>query len=315
MSDLQREAELAVGADLVAANSAAYSTLLERLWEKGFPPGSSTGWKSVDQHYTVAPGQLTIVTGWPGSGKSEWVDALLLNLARQGWRLAIHSPENRPEEIHVVKYLEKLLGKPFGDGLRERMSKDEVREAMDEISGWFGFLVAAAGSEKVVFGLEDILAAAELWFRSVGAWHSSEHPAGLVIDPWNQLEHYRPKDVSETDYVRMTLTMVRAWAAKHKVHVWIVAHPQKLRRGDDGKLPIPRPDSISGSQHWWNMADNCITVWREMGEMPAGWRQVDIHVQKVRFKHIGSQGLVQLEYDRPTGRYSEPLSAGLRVVA
>src|SRR5690348_17390430 len=33
------------------------------------------------------------------------------------------------------------------------------------------------------------------------------------------------------------------------VHVWLVAHPAKQKRGDDGKLPIPTPDMISGSQH------------------------------------------------------------------
>ena len=43
--------------------------------------GVSTGWNSVDQHYRVVPGELTVVTGVPNSGKSEWVDALMCNLA------------------------------------------------------------------------------------------------------------------------------------------------------------------------------------------------------------------------------------------
>jgi hypothetical protein len=33
---------------------------------------------------------------------------------------------------------------------------------------------------------------------------------------------------------------------------------------------------------------------------------VDIHIQKIRFKHIGRPGIVQLRYDRVTGRYFEP---------
>jgi hypothetical protein len=32
---------------------------------------------------------------------------------------------------------------------------------------------------------------------------------------------------------------------------------------------------------------------------------VQIHVQKVRFKHIGRVGLANLIYDRVTGRYHE----------
>jgi len=58
------------------------------LWDRGLPPGFSTGWKTLDPHYTVAPGQLTVVTGWPGSGKSEWLDGLLVNLSRDDWKFA-----------------------------------------------------------------------------------------------------------------------------------------------------------------------------------------------------------------------------------
>jgi hypothetical protein len=34
-------------------------------------------------------------------------------------------------------------------------------------------------------------------------------------------------------------------------------------------------------------------------------QNVDIHVQKVRFKHVGRPGVVTLRYDRVTGRYHE----------
>jgi twinkle protein len=84
------------------------------------------------------------------------------------------------------------------------------------------------------------------------------------------------------------------------VHVWIVAHPQKMKR-EDGKLPVPTPDMISGSQHWWNKADCAITVWRDLANFDS--REVDVYVQKCRFKHIGRSGFVTLTYDRVTGRY------------
>lgn len=309
IADLQRQAEILKGADLIAAESDAFKERIDALWDKGLPPGTSTGWPSLDKLYTVAPGHLTILTGWPGAGKSEWLDALLLNLARQGWRFALHSPENRPEEIHVIKYLEKFTGKPFGDGPTPRMTKDEAQEAMTEIAGWFGFLVAASDTERLNFGVEQILGAAEQWFRSKGIWRSRENNRGLVIDPWNELEHLRPKHWSETEYISATLTALRSWARTHAVHVWMVAHPQKLRRDDAGKLPVPRPDSISGSQHWWNKADNAITVWRDLDPLPGTADEVLIYVQKVRFKHIGRIGEIKLHYDRVTGRYAEDRQA------
>lgn len=306
--DFKREAELLL-LPVVGCPPGSFRRRVADLWEQGLPPGSKTGWLGVDKHYTVAPGQFTVITGWPGSGKSEWLDALLMNLARQGWRFCLFSPENYPPEIHVSKLLEKFVGKPFGTGPTERMTQDEVTEAMTEINDWFSFIVPSATTEQTNFTIEQILEAAESQFRSTRLWHGKENPIGLVIDPWNELEHLRPQHMSETEYVSATLSAVRSWARLHRVHVWIVAHPQKLRRDDTGKLPVPRPDAISGSIHWWNKADNAITVWRTMDDIPN--QDVSIYVWKVRFKHIGRPGEIHLSYDRITGRYHMPIAQGL----
>lgn len=268
---------------------------LQALWEAGLPGGDRTGWPSVDQHYTVVPGQLTVITGWPGSGKSEWLDALLVNLMHQGWRAAIFSPENQPLELHAAKLLEKVSGKPFGRGPTERLTWDEVRElSIELLTGRVGFVVAPEGGARTAQGVID---AAEPWLDNfVG------QKRALVIDPWNELEHWRPSNLSETEYISQQLSLVRNWARQNSVHVFIVAHPQKMRR-DNGELPIPRPDMIAGSQHWWNKADCAITVYRSFDA--DGPQEVEIHVQKVRFKHVGRIGAVKLRYDRVTGRYHE----------
>jgi twinkle protein len=86
-----------------------------------------------------------------------------------------------------------------------------------------------------------------------------------------------------------------------------VAHPAKMQKNKDGTLPVPTPHDVSGSAHFWNKADNCITVWRDLSDYKR--QQVDVHVQKVRFKHIGRIGVAEIMYDRVTGRYSEKLEA------
>jgi twinkle protein len=270
------------------------------LWKAGLPSGDKTGWPSVDKHYTVVPGQLTVITGWPGSGKSEWLDALLVNLARQGWKIAMFSPENQPIEVHVTKLLEKITGKPFGRGPSERIAEDEIPECLDELAQSFGFL-----SAPDVVSPKAVIEAATQW---LGQFKDSKR--GLVIDPWNELEHWRPANLSETEYVSQTLSMLRGWARSHRIHVWIVAHPQKMRL-QNGDLPVPRPDMISGSQHWWNKADCAITIYRDFD--PDRSPEVQVHVQKVRFKHVGSIGAATLLYDRVTGRYREV--ASLQAVA
>ena len=270
---------------------------VEQLWERGLPPGDCTGWPSVDRYYTVVPGQLTVLTGWPGSGKSEWLDALLVNLALQGWRIAFFSPENQPVEVHIAKLLEKISGKPFGKGPTERLTRDDVIEFNDDIAQWFGWIEAP---EAQALTAAQVIEAAEPFLSKF----EPGTKRGLVIDPWNELEHWRPPQLSETEYVSQTLSRVRNWARKRGVHVWMVAHPAKMRREEGGKLPIPRPDMISGSQHWWNKADCAITVWRDFEKLDSP--EVQIHIQKVRFKHVGRPGVVELRYDRVTGRYSVP---------
>jgi twinkle protein len=274
-----------------------YGDKLADLYHKGLPPGDKTGWPAIDGHYTVCPGQLTLLTGWPGSGKSEWLDALMVNLTHQGWNFAVFSPENRPTEIHIAKLMEKFTGMPFGAGPTKRMSLRDMQDMLEELKSKFGFIDSENGD---ALSVEAIITAATPWFekRKEAKW-------GLVIDPWNELEHWRPRQFSETEYISQQLSYVRNWARASSVHVWIVAHPQKVAR-EGGKLPVPRPDMISGSQHWWNKADCAITVWRDM-ENPGG-QDVDVHIQKIRFKHIGRPGVVTLKYDRVTGRYHEPVA-------
>lgn len=272
---------------------AAREGLIE-LWEHGMPPGDRTGWPSLDKLYTVAPGQMTVVTGWPSSGKSEWLDAMLVNLARQGWNIAMFSPENQPVRLHIAKMLEKWSGKPFSAGPTPRMTLDEVSEYSDELGQHFCYMAVESGA----LSPESVLAAATDYLSvTVGK-------RGLVIDPWNELEHWRPPGLSETEYISKTLSLIRNWARNNETHVWIVAHPQKLRRDDGGKLPVPTPDAISGSAHFWNKADCAITVWRDLGNLES--HEVKIYVQKVRFKHIGRTGVIELKWDRVNGRYAEP---------
>jgi len=268
---------------------------LNRLYSFGAKRGSSTGWPTVDEHYTVVPGQLTVVTGWPGSGKSEFVDAMLVHLVKEDWRVAMFSPENWPVQVHVSKILEKWLGKPFGPGPTERMGYEEVVEATEDIGNRFGFIKS---DESVT--VAEVLERAEEYFDKV---RETGINLGLVIDPWNELDHMRPANLTETEYISRTLSVVRNWARQQECHVWLVAHPAKQRRTDKGELPKATPDMIAGSQHWWNKADNCLMVYRDYENQNS---EIELHVQKIRFKHIGKIGVVDLIYDKPTGRYFEP---------
>jgi twinkle protein len=276
--------------------AAALRARLRDLWGAGLVRGDSTGWPVVDELFTVAPGLVTVVTGWPGSGKSEWVDALAMNLLRQGWSIAYYSPENLPVEVHLSKLVEKLSGLPFGRGPSERIALEDADEiAALELGERVAFM--DPGDEPLHLG--EIRDAASMHF----ARQAPDAKRLVIIDPWNEVRHLREPSETETEYVSQALGMVRRWARSDNVHVVIVAHPAKQPR-ENGTLPVPKPDMIAGSQHWWNKVDQAITVWRDYGDDDA---DVEVHVHKVRFKHHGRIGMAGLRYDRVTGRYHEPM--------
>lgn len=275
---------------------------LRRVYRDGLGRGDRAGWISVDKLFSVAPGQVTTVTGWPNSGKSQWLDAIALNLAKQGWRFVFCSLENIPVVLHVEKLAKQFIGKPLRDGPTERMSEAEMEEATAEMDEWFSFVLPS--EKKPNPGVLDVVQTIEEDFRRRGLWDCRDGKRACVIDPWNELEHFRPHGMSLTEYVGESLSMLRQWARRHMLHVFIVGHPAKQPRNrETGKLPIPTPDMISDSAHFWNKSDNCIAV-ALVDEHRS--HEVDVHVQKVRFSHIGSRGTATLHFDRLTGRYHEP---------
>jgi twinkle protein len=259
------------------------------LYDHGRRRGLSTGWPALDELMTIAPGQLSVVTGIPNHGKSEFVDALMINLAQpSGWRFAVCSFENGPDE-HLAKLAEKHLGAPFFDGPTRRMSLNEFGEAMAWLHDHFEFI----RTDDEAPTIDWIMERARIAVLRHGV-------RGLVVDPYNEVEHQRPPGMTETEYISQLLGKLKRFAQNHGVHIWIVAHPVKLPR-ENGKLPVPTLYDISGSANWANKADVGLAVHRNSPDT----NLVGIYVHKVRFKWVGKTGQIDLQYDRITGRYSE----------
>lgn len=261
------------------------------LFRDGRKRGHSTGWSSIDEFMTIREGELSIVTGVPNSGKSEFIDALMVNLAaRYGWRFGLCSFENPPSE-HIAKLAEKHAAQPFWDGPTARMSEPDLRRAMDWVNDHFAFIRADDEAPTIDW----ILEAARGAVLRYGI-------KGLVIDPYNEIESKRPSNQTETEYVSQLLGKVKRFAQLNGVHVWFVAHPAKMLRDSAGNIPVPTLYDISGSANWANKADIGIVVHRDANRDQT---KTDVYIRKVRFKSVGKIGAASLRYDRATGRYAE----------
>jgi twinkle protein len=257
---------------------------VKNIYANGHGRGASTGFDSIDELFTIAEGQLSIVTGMPSSGKSEFIDQIMINLAqRDGWKFAVCSFEN-PPAMHIAKLAEKITGKPFYTGIKERMSEEELGEAMSFIENHFMFLESKDGNLSTIDSIID---------RTKQAIMRGAN--GLLIDPYNYIESSGGEEHSS---ISQMLTRITSFAKAHSIHVWFVAHPQKMYPKEDGSYSVPKGMNISGSAAWFAKADLGITVHR-------GEDGVEVHCWKSRFKWVGQQGMALLDYDISTGQYSQ----------
>ena len=281
--------ETAIPYPIAGLSSAdTYADRLNDLYSKGSGKGFSTGYSSVDNIYTVAPSQLTVVTGYPSSGKSNFVDQIMVNLARnEDWKFAICSFENQPE-IHISRLMELYTKRRFFDG-KDRMTQTEKERAFKWVNDHFVFIDTGGDEPSTI---ESILDRTKAAIRRMGV-------RGMVIDPYNYID--LKHNSTETEAISSMLSKVQKFVKTYDMHCWFVAHPSKIQRSG---VEQPRPDgmSIAGSMAWWAKTDCGLTVHRKEG-------YVELAVWKCRHRWVGTQGETTLLYNKTAGTYSEVLDA------
>ena len=262
-----------------------YSDQVDELYEAGGTgKGLSTGFKSLDDLITVAPG-LYVVTGMPGHGKSSLMDNFCVSTARlHGMRWAICSMEN-PVKIHILKLASIYTGKPFFEGPTSRMSKDELSEAIEWIDDHFVFLENRDGELSTLESIIDRTKSAIL----------RKNVSGLVIDPYNCLES---KHESEHLGISEMLSRITSFSAAHQLSTWFVAHPTK-QPYDQRSKPLDG-NAVAGSHAWNSKADCGLSCY-----YPGNDNQPIVSIWKSRFYWIAKKGQQKMQYDVASGRFSD----------
>jgi twinkle protein len=254
---------------------------LLNILKNGFPKG----WKprgKIGEFLSIHPGYTTILTGIPGHGKSEVLDQILIQLCIDyNLRGAYFTPENRPTELHIIKIIEKLIGKSAFKS--DSLTLQKAKEFLDERIFW---VYPDDG-----YNLDNILEKVRQSVLRFGVnWY--------VLDPWNKLEHQYSQ--SETKYISESLDKIANFNHKNGVHCFIVAHPTKMKfNHDSGQYEVPGLYDISGSANFYNKADLGLTMYKNASN------QNTLYIQKVKFKYWGSIGTVDLNWNPDNGRYDE----------
>lgn len=263
---------------------------LDVLFESGMQRGVTIGHEGFDKLCSFETKRLLTVTGIPGSGKSEFIDEIAERLnMRYGWRFAYFSPENSPLAYHASKLIEKFTGKRF---CKDTLTFGEYKQVKQHLETNFFFI-----SPQDDYRLETILERAKFLVRRKGI-------KALVIDPYNRLED-ESNGLSETRYISRQLDRLTNFAQQNDVLVILMAHPTKQPKNKDGVIEAPTLYDISGSAHFYNKTDFGVVVHRNRLE-----NTVDVIVQKVKFRHLGTCGTATFRYNLNNGRYVDVTSGG-----
>ena len=236
----------------------------------GFKPGYQIGLSNFDDIFSTYTGQFITVTGIPSSGKSDFVDQMVVGYnANYGWKTAFASPENVPTYLHA----HKLMRKVWQDmPTKEDIGTDKWNQVAEHVNDNFFFI------DMERYTLEAVLRKGAELVKRKGI-------KCLVIDPFNKVRDVDAKTEDVNRYTMEYLQKIEIFAKKYDVLVFIVAHPTKMYKGSDGKIEEPTMYNIKGGGEWYDASYHGLLVHRDYEN-----KTVKAKVLKVKFQNLGENG-------------------------
>ena len=257
---------------------------LDDLYANGLPQGVKIGFANLDSLVRLEKGRLVIITGTPGSGKSQFLDQVAEKMNyHHGWRFSMFSPEMMPLSLHMAMLVSKFTGKHFD---RESINPALYQKAKERVMDAVHFI------DPDSYDLDGILAIAKYQVRKYGC-------DALVLDPWNDLT-MNGEGITKTDDINTALLKILTFTQQQHIVTFVMAHPSKVARNKDGTVPKISLSDISGSIHFYNRADIGIVLTRHSEE---GRDYTELTVQKMRFANLGKVGDCYFKYQVGVGRF------------
>lgn len=284
------------GFEIIKAADVSESLIKYR--NKGALRGVYLGFENLDEYYTMALPGCTDWTGFPGSGKSEFLLECLLNTSLfYGWKHLLYVPDVGDKEEILAILIHKLTGKTFDKRYQSNyISELEVRKELDWVLHHFRIL------HKV--DLRAKITPYEFWDYAIE--YGSEIQGGIqtiTIDSWKDLKHNvgLDKETFQRDdkFLEDVLSYRNAISEKYKVHIHTVIHPTKTEADKDGKRRPPGPYDLKGGSEWYNNGKTMITVHRISGSP----NEVDIMVTKAKPKSVAKVGMIRMFFDKSKAKF------------
>lgn len=193
-------------------------------------------------------GEITILSGINGSGKSSWLDMVMINAVHRGFKVACWSGELTKENLKAWIYL-PTAGKKYSIKDPNYDNVYTVDEKVEpKIDAWFDGKFYLFNNEygndfeQIISDMEEIIDAC--------------HTSLLVLDNMMALNIDGNKGDKNEKQKEFILRIV-ALAKRKQVHIIVVMHPRK----EMGNTFL-RKESISGSGDLSNAAQNILIIHR-----------------------------------------------------
>ena len=243
---------------------------LKDFVKNGFKPGYQIGLKNFDKIFSTYTGQFITVTGIPSSGKSDFVDQMVVGYnSNYNWKTAFASPENQPTYLHAHKLMRKVWQDMPSPG---DIGSSRWKQVSEHVNDNFYFI------DMDKYDLESVLRKGAELVKRKGI-------KCLVIDPYNKVRDTRAVSDDVNRYTMDYLTKIEVFAKKYDVLVFIVAHPTKMMKGQDGKIEEPTMYNIKGGGEWYDASYHGLLVHRDYEA-----KNTKVKVLKVKFQNLGENG-------------------------
>jgi len=243
---------------------------LKDFVKNGFKPGFQIGLKNFDSIFSTYTGQFITVTGVPSSGKSDFVDQMVVGYNQlYGWKTAYASPENQPVYLHA----HKLMRKHWQDmPAVNDIGGDKWSQVTEHVNDNYFFI------DMDKYNLEAVLRKGAELVKRKGI-------KCLVLDPFNKIRDVNAKSDDVNRYTMDYLAKIESFCKKYDVLTFIVAHPTKMYKGQDGKMEEPTMYNIKGGGEWYDASYHGLLVHRDYEA-----KTTKVKVLKVKFQNLGENG-------------------------
>lgn len=205
-----------------------------------------TGYTELDRKVGgLYMSEVTVLSGSNSSGKSSWLNSLLLNIVQQGYKIALWSGELRADILKawiqmVAAGASNLRPSQYEEG--RYYVPDGIGRRIDEwLDGKFFLYNNGYGTKA-----EQILNDMEILLRAGVKVFALDNLMSLDVDLFDGDKNSKQKSL---------ILRIKDFAMRNQVHIILVAHPRKV-------MTFLRKNDISGTADITNAVDNVFIMHR-----------------------------------------------------